>query len=336
MKRPTLALVESPAQLLNVIEWAAHHGTAAQTRLMVLPPREATTRLQLAAMVELAKKAGLAATWFEPRRSSIAMLGAVWEMFPRLVKAERLVVGDPFSRLVQSVLALTEVSELVVVDDGTATMSFVNQLASGVQLTRWHLRTTGTGVAIDLLAEHTRERLTPGDGRAVELFTAMPVAVPEAMTNTPNRFAWTRETFGPPKVKDAVDMVGTSLVETGVVALAPYLAGVLAVTRDQRPGRYFAHRRESDEKLRTIASQTGMKIVRPDVPLEIAAARGPVGHTIVSFPSTVTHTLPLVLAGSGVTVAVCGIPSSWLAAQAPSGAGEFLDEVTRTARERLL
>ncbi len=78
-----------------------------------------------------------------------------------------------------------------------------------------------------------------------------------------------------------------------------------------------------------------MKIVRPDVPLEIAAAHGPVGHTIVSFPSTVTHTLPLVLAGSGVTVAVCGVPSSWLAAQAPSGAGEFLDEVTRTARERL-
>ena len=69
-KRTTLALVESPAQLLNVIEWAFHHGAEQQTRLAVLPPRDATTRLQLEAMADLARDAGLAATWYEPRKSA--------------------------------------------------------------------------------------------------------------------------------------------------------------------------------------------------------------------------------------------------------------------------
>ena len=62
-KRDTLALVESPAQVLNVIEWAHHHDALRQTRLAVLPPREATTRLQLETMAELARDAGMAASW---------------------------------------------------------------------------------------------------------------------------------------------------------------------------------------------------------------------------------------------------------------------------------
>ena len=45
-KRDTLALVESPAQGLKVIEWAHHHDALRQTRLAVLPPRGATTRLR--------------------------------------------------------------------------------------------------------------------------------------------------------------------------------------------------------------------------------------------------------------------------------------------------
>ena len=64
-KRDTLALVESPAQLLNVIEWAHSHGAEKATRLAVLPPRETTTRLQLEAMVELAQDAGMSTRQLE-------------------------------------------------------------------------------------------------------------------------------------------------------------------------------------------------------------------------------------------------------------------------------
>ena len=341
-KRTTLALVESPAQLLNVLEWAHQAGAEKQTRLAVLPPREATTRVQLEAMVDLARDAGLAATWYEPRRSAASMVAVAWELFPRLAKAERLVVGDPFSRFVQAVLPLTDVAEAVVVDDGTATISFIAQLTRGDRLTRWHVAGTGRDGrdgrerVVDLLSDLARDFFTPSkrDGRSVEVFTAMPVEAPAGTRQTANTFAWTRSRFGPPKVKDAVDVIGTSLVESGVVDAGRYLAGVAGVTEQFGAGRYFAHRREDDAKLASIAASTGLKVVRPDVPLEIAVRRGPVSRLMVSYPSTITHTLPLVLAGTGVELAVADVPPAWLLAGGPAGAGDFLATVTSTARAR--
>lgn len=336
-KRDTLALVESPAQLLNVLEWA--HASQAQrsTRLAVLPPREATTRLQLEAMVELARDAGLAATWYEPRRSAASMVAVAWELFPRLAKASRLVIGDPFSRFVQAVLPLADVSDVVVVDDGTATISFIAQLTRGDRLTRWHLADSGRDVVVDLLSDHARQFFTPSkrDGRRVEVFTAMPVTAPEGIRQTANTFAWTRSRFGPPTLTDTADVIGTSLVETGVVDAERYLTGVQAVAERYGAGRYFAHRREADEKLARIEALTGLVVVRPDVPLEIAVRRGPVSRLMVSYPSTVTHTLPLVLADTGIELAVADVPTHWLSAGAPLGAGDFLLNVTASARARL-
>lgn len=335
-RRTTLALVESPAQLLNVIEWAFQNGVEEQTRLAVLPPRDATTRLQLEAMVDLAREAGLAATWYEPRKSAASMVAVAWELFPRLVKAERLVVGDPFSRFVQAVLPLADVAEVVVVDDGTATISFIAQLTRGDRLSRWHLAESGREVVIDLLSEHARDFFMPSkrDGRSIEVFTSMPVQAPPGTRQSANTFAWTRGRFGPPVVQDAADVIGTSLVETGVVDADRYLAGVVAVTGRFGAGRYFAHRREDDAKLATIAARTGLKVVRPDVPLEIAVRRGPVGRLMVSYPSTVTHTLPLVLVDTPVELAVADVPAAWLTPGAPVGAGDFLEHVNTTARRR--
>lgn len=335
-KRTTLALVESPAQLLNVIEWAFHHGAEQQTRLAVLPPRDATTRLQLEAMADLARDAGLAATWYEPRKSAASLVAVAWELFPRLAKAERLVIGDPFSRFVQAVLPLADVAEVVVVDDGTATISFIAQLTRGDRLSRWHLAETGRDVVIDLLSEHARAFFTPSqrDGRGVEVFTSMPVQAPKGTRQSANTFAWTRSRFGPPVVNDAADVIGTSLVETGVVDADRYLAGVAAVTRRFGAGRYFAHRREDDAKLAAIAARTGLTVVRPEVPLEIAVRRGPVSALMVSYPSTVTHTLPLVLVDTPVELAVADVPAAWLLPGAPVGAADFLENVNTTARRR--
>lgn len=335
-KRDTLALVESPAQVLNVIEWAHHHDALRQTRLAVLPPREATTRLQLETMAELARDAGMAASWYEPRKSAASMVAVAWELFPRLTKATRLVVGDPFSRFVQAVLPLADVAEVVVVDDGTATISFIAQLTRGDRLTRWHLAESGRDVVVDLLSDHARQFFTPSarDGRSVEVFTSMPVQAPEGTRQTANTFAWTRSRFGPPKLKNTADVIGTSLVETGVVDAERYLAGVAAVTARFGAGRYFAHRREADPKLARIGAETGLKIVRPDVPLKIAVRRGPVSKLMVSYPSTVTHTLPLVLADTGIELAVADVPSAWLNSGVPVGAGDFLESVTSSARRR--
>ncbi|WP_372503025.1 hypothetical protein [Streptomyces rhizoryzae] len=339
----TLAFVESPVQLLNVLEWAhARAGTAppAPLTVAVLAPHDPMTRGQLRRMAELAREEGHTVRWEEARGGATAPLRTVGGLAPLLRAARRIVLGDPFSRYVQLLLGLARAREVVVVDDGTATMEFTGQLARGERLVRWHRHGTGRGPRELLLAPFAataRRRLTPGPQgarhrRTVALFTSMPVEAPGGMAVAANDFAWTRARFGPPRLTRTADLVGTSLVETGVVDTDRYLAAVAALARAHGATRYFAHRRESAGKLHRLAAETGLEVVRPDLPLELIARRGPIGRTVLSFPSTVVHTLPLALRGTGVQVAVCDIDPAWLTAHASPRARGFLDGVTGTAR----
>lgn len=366
----TLAFVESPVQMLNVLEWAHRDagspppaavtpfpaadeaGDGRLLTVVVLSPRDPMTRGQLRRVAELARDEGIAVRWEEARGGPAAPLKTVGSLAGELRRARRVVIGDPFSRYVQLMLTLTAARSVVVVDDGTATMEFVSQLAQGERLVRWHRK--GAGGAQDVLfapfARRARSRLTPrppagGSGesaqearRSVEIFSSMPVDASAGrlrgtgVTVRANDFAWTRSRFGPPRLTRGTDLVGTSLVETGVVDLERYLEGVAELARAHGAARYFAHRRESGEKLARVAAVTGLEIVRPDLPLELVARRGPVGRTILSFPSTVVHTLPLALAGTPVTVAVCDVDRTWLTAGASPRAEGFLSGVTGSAR----
>ncbi|MEU5612018.1 hypothetical protein AB0H03_25380 [Streptomyces sparsogenes] len=367
----TLAFVESPVQLLNVLEWAyadaggpspeqaaggapgdrpspsAPEGLgaaglgaaglgAAGLTVVVLSPHDPMTRGQLRRMAELARDEGITVRWEDARGGAGAPLKTIGGLRGPLRRAGRIVIGDPFSRYVQLLLTLTRAQDLVVVDDGTATMEFVSQLASGEPLVRWHRRGTGRGAREMVFAPVSataRRRLTPGGDRRVEVFSSMPVEPPAGVTVTANSFAWTRARFGPPRLTRGTDLVGTSLVETGVVDPERYLEAVAALARTHGATRYFAHRRESTEKLHRVAAEIGLEIVRPDLPLELIARRGPIGHTIVSFPSTVVHTLPLALSGTGVKVAVCDVDPAWLRSDASPRAQGFLSGVTGTARD---
>lgn len=387
----TLAFVESPVQLLNVLEWAHAHalraaalritgepsgppgpelgagrpggtgrfgrsgrpggagrsggtrgvsrpdGAGAGLILVVLSPTDPMTRGQLRRMAELARDEGYEVRWEEARGGATAPFHTVGGLAPLLRRAERVVMGDPFSRYVQLLLSITRARDLVVVDDGTATMEFVSQLAKGERLVRWHRRGGRPGPR-DLLfapvSARARRRLTPGNGRRVEVFSSMPITeTPEGVTITANDFSWTRSRFGPPRITKGADLVGTSLVETGVVDPDRYLEAVQGLARTYGATRYFAHRRESPDKLHRLAVETGLEIVRPDLPLELIARRGPIGRTILSFPSTVVHTLPLALVGTEVKVAVCDIDPAWLTENASPRAQGFLSGVTGTARD---
>ncbi|MEC4015924.1 hypothetical protein [Streptomyces sp. H27-D2] len=354
----TLAFVESPVQLLNVLEWAyadaqrasredvygpdaartsTGTGTGADLTVVVLSPHDPMTRGQLRRMVELARDEGITVRWEEARGGASAPLGTIKGLTPALRRARRVVIGDPFSRYVQLLLTLTTAHDLVVVDDGTATMEFVSQLAKGERLVRWHRVGRGGRGALGLLyapvSAIARRRLTPTPRHRGEVFTSMPVEPPPGIEVTANDFAWTRARFGPPRLTRGTDLVGTSLVETGVVDLDHYLDAVATLARDHGATRYFAHRRESPDKLHRITTRTGLEIVRPDLPLELIARRGPIGRTILSFPSTVVHTLPLALAGTEVKVAVCDIDPEWLTDTASPRAQGFLSGVTGSARD---
>ncbi|MFG2475192.1 hypothetical protein [Streptomyces fagopyri] len=355
----TLAFVESPVQLLNVLEWAhvhAPHVTEAGDRapgagpdgpsvrpagagltLVVLSPNDPMTRGQLRRMAELARDEGYEVRWEEARGGTTAPFHTIGGLAPLLRKAHRIVMGDPFSRYVQLLLTITKARDLVVVDDGTATMEFVAQLARGERLVRWHRRGGRPGprdVLFAPISSAARRRLTPSEGRRVEVFSSMPIdSAPDGVTITANDFSWTRARFGPPRITKGADLVGTSLVETGVVDPDRYLEAVRSLAKTHGATRYFAHRRESSDKLHRLAVETGLEIVRPDLPLELIARRGPIGRTILSFPSTVVHTLPLALVGTDVRVAVCDIDPSWLTETASPRAQGFLSGVTGTARD---
>ncbi|WP_078495795.1 hypothetical protein [Streptomyces sp. LaPpAH-108] len=305
--------------------------------LVVLAPTDPMTRGQLRRMADLARDEGYQVRWEEARGGASAPLQTVGALAGPLRRAERIVMGDPFSRYVQLLLTITRARDLVVVDDGTATMEFVAQLARGERLVRWH-RKGGRPGPRDLLfapvSATARRRLTPRPGRRVEVFSAMPVTeTPEGVTVTANDFAWTRARFGPPRITKGADLVGTSLVETGVVDADRYVEAVYTLAKTHGATRYFAHRRESTAKLHRLAGETGLEIVRPDLPLELIARRGPIGRTILSFPSTVVHTLPLALKGTGVRVAVCDVDPDWLTENASPRAQGFLSGVTGTARD---
>ncbi|MEN8653682.1 hypothetical protein ABCR94_24505 [Streptomyces sp. 21So2-11] len=330
----TLAFVESPVQLLNVLEWA--HTKTHDITVVVLSPTDPMTRGQLRRMAELARGDGMRVRWEEARGGPGAPFQTIGGLASALRRAERIVIGDPFSRYVQLLLTITSARDLVVVDDGTATMEFISQLARGERLVRWHRRGGRPGARDILFAPVSaaaRRRLTPSATRTVEVFTSMPVDTAPGVTVTANDFAWTRARFGPPRITGGADLVGTSLVETGVVDADQYVAAVIALARAHGATRYFAHRRESTHKLHRLAVETGLEIVRPELPLELIARRGPIGRTILSFPSTVVHTLPLALAGTDVKVAVCDIDPDWLTAHASPRAQGFLAGVTGTARD---
>ncbi|MEU0964760.1 hypothetical protein ABZ357_04660 [Streptomyces sp. NPDC005917] len=358
----TLAFVESPVQLLNVLEWAHVHALrgavepvptvpsqgrrasaaisaapGVELTIVVLSPTDPMTRGQLRRMADLARDEGYRVRWEEARGGTTAPFQTIGGLAGSLRRADRIVMGDPFSRYVQLLLTITRARELVVVDDGTATMEFVAQLARGERLVRWHRKGGRPGVR-DLLfapvSSSARRRLTPSDRRRVEVFSSMPVTeTPAGVKVTANDFGWTRARFGPPRITKGADMVGTSLVETGVVDGDRYLEAVQQLAKTHGATRYFAHRRESTEKLRRLAAETGLEIVRPDLPLELIARRGPIGRTILSFPSTVVHTLPLALVGTGVRVAVCDIDPAWLTESASPRAQGFLSGVTGTAKD---
>ena len=335
------ALVESPAQLLNVLELdraepAADNGSTARserTRVAVLAPADQPTRTQLRAMTSLARQAGHEVSWFEPRLGGGSVAGSLRAMVAELGGVDRLVVGDPFSGIIQLIINLVRPSKVTIVDDGTATLEFARQWSSGEPLTRWHHRPGAprvTSLVRGQIAGSLRRRLSPDGGCALRLFTAMPVILP-GVEIVPNRYEWVRSRHHPPMIKSGADLAGTSLVESGVLDEDAYLETVASLASSHGVDRYFAHRKESARKLRKIVN-LGLRVAKPLLPLELVARRGPIGSRVLSFPSTVVHTLPVVLAGTTSEVVVCTPSQAWYSPASPPRADAFLAGVTRSAR----
>ncbi len=335
----TLAFVESPVQLLNVLEWA--HAQADPQRhgltVVVLSPTDPMTRGQMRRMAELARHEGMRVRWEEARGGA----GAPFQTIGGLASALRRARRDRHRRPVLAVRAAAA-------DDHARPGPGRRRRRHGhhgVHRPAHRRRATwsaGTGAAA------AGRRATSSSGRFRRRRAAASPRRPPAPSRSSPRCPWSGPRGSPspptasagpgpasgrPVVSRGADLVGTSLVETGVVDPDRYVEAVSALARTHGATRYFAHRRESTDKLHRLAVETGLGDVRPDLPLELIARRGPIGRTILSFPSTVVHTLPLALAGTGVRVAVCDVNPQWLQDTASPRAQGFLSGVTTTARD---
>jgi hypothetical protein len=289
-------------------------------------------------MAQLAREVGHQVSWQEPRAGGTSVARTVGAMATELAGVDHLVIGDPFSGVIQVIVGLVRPTAVTIVDDGTATMEFARQWTAGEHLARWHQvakpnhRRQIAALARDQIAETLRRRLSSDSGCRLRMFTCLPVNLPRVEVLR-NEVDWVRRTFAAPLVRTGADLIGTSLVESGVIGSTAYLAGVRDLIDRYSVARYFPHRKESAEKLVRI-EQLGVQIVPTRLPLEIAARQGPIARTVVSFPSTVVHTLPLVLSDSPVEVLVCDVNDGWFTANTSFRSDSFLGNVSSTAQRR--
>lgn len=323
MRRSSVALVESATQLLNVAEWAYASGEADDVSVCILPPRDKHTIRQMARVADLVGDLGLELHTYPVRTRTPAAVTGTARVLRAMSRAGRLIVGDPFSRYIQTLLPSITAPQVVVVDDGTATWEFAKCINAGAPLVRWEVPLAGA----ERRATRAGRLYSPSPTRELTVFTCLDDAAPLASVALANRYEWTRSWSRPEVVEDEVDLLGVSLVDSGVVARRPYVDAVAELSRRHGPLRYFAHRRESENLLAEIATLPGVRVVRSDLPVELALRRGPVARRVITFPSTAAHTLPVVLGDVGVTVEVRAVDPSWFTPGTTRHAREFVARI---------
>jgi hypothetical protein len=322
----TLALVESASQLINVVEWAHAYATPTDVRVAVLAPVDSETRRQLRAVGALASAAGLYVQRYELRTGLQGLLRDGPGLLAVVARASRLVVGDPFSGLVQTLLPLVRADEIVVVDDGTATWEFVSCIDGQRPMVRWHVGSDGSARTV-----RATRALSPAFGRGLTMFSYLADSTPIGARAQVNEYAWTRSRPAPTVLAGDVDVIGASLVESGVVGRADYVSAVSSIVTRFGAGRYLAHRREDPDKLSEIAARTGVVVERPELPVELALRHGPVAERVVTFPSTSAYTLPVVLRGTGVRIEVRGVDARWFTPTTSLHARQFVQRIAGDA-----
>jgi hypothetical protein len=328
----TLALVESATQLLNVAEWAHARGEADGLRVAVLAPRHEHTVRQIARVAEQVAGLGLDVRNYPVRTRGLGVLSAGLRVMREMTRAQRLVVGDPFSRFIQTLLPLAQADDVVIVDDGTATWEFARCIDAAKPLVRWGVPLSGP----ETRAARAGRLLSPSVTRELTVFSCLAEATPTGATGIVNRYGWTKSWRRPIVVDDEIDVLGVSLVDSGLVDRRAYLDAVAVLAQRHAPVRYIAHRRESESLVAEIATLPGVRVLRADLPVELALRQGPVARHVITFPSTAAHTLPVVLRDVGVTVEVRRIEPAWFTPSTTSHAREFVARIAEVAPPRPL
>jgi hypothetical protein len=324
---PSIAWVESPLQLLGVIEAHAAGFLGAATRVV---PRKGVHGLPatLAAVADLTLPPGLR---LEPARSGS----------PAPAADRTWVLGDPLSGRVQRQLVAAGDGPIVLVDDGRATLHTLERLATGQPLTRAKLtaslprRVLGRAVGDVLRSVAADGRLTVFSVYDLPGATRAPLAA-LGVRFARHHFDWLRAAASDVDAFDGFRarhvVLGTALVVDGLVDPRRYLSWVTAMAGSSSgPWTYWAHRREDPSTLAAVAGMPGVDIRQDGLPVELGVSGLGPGDRVSSLPTSALATLADVLAGRGVRIDDYPIPAGWWSSGVPADLRAHLGGEPRSA-----
>ena len=309
--RDARAWWRAPAQLLNVLEWA-HEATACTGRprpIVVLARATRQSRLQLRRMSDIARETGVEVVhWHEPRLGGASTARTVRSLAGELSGIDA--AGDrrpvlrrhagrpqrqpaPRGRDRRRRHGHPGVRPAVGGGRGPGPLAHPSDRGQRRQIVSF---------ARGQLAYSARRRMTAGAGCRLSCSPACRVELDKVPVTT-NDFAWVRSRYAAPdgqgRRRHDRHLAGRDRCRRRGVLPRRRSAGS---PRTHRLDRYFAHRKEGADKLARIEA-LGLRGRAARAAAGDAARLGPVGATVVSFPSTVVHTLPLVLADTAVEAA---------------------------------
>ena len=297
--------VESPLQLLSAVE---AHGAGLLGRTSRIHPRGGTTMLDATLQTLMAQA---------PEGVEFAPAGSA-PPAPGSTGAQRWATGDAFSGRVQrALLGHVAVREVIIIDDGLATLGLIAALVNDEPTALVRPRSTpGTARRALGVASWFRLRALARAGRLL-IFTGLPVPADTARKFRAlgghlesHSFEWLNTQPATEHIAEPTVVVGSALAADGLIHAEPYFRWLDALTLDG-PIAYFPHRRESAEFLSLLAAHDGIVVHEHTIPIEMRLRALRRGQVIRALPSTALPSLRLLLGASGIRVVGQDVPAAW-------------------------
>lgn len=316
----SIAYVESPLQLIGVLEAHALGLLGTQTDLVV---RDASGAIAptILALRDLTLPTGL--KWFGTKDTPQL------PNHPAAQGSYAHVLGDPFSGQQQSgLLRHMNLKDVVIVDDGLNTYAAIEALAENKPMIRPGQQLSPARKALGMATTHAL-RKAAFSGHLM-LCSAMPaterlltdLAVVDA-NSTFHSFGWLNAQQVPtPPIQKAV-IVGSGFVADGHIHEAHYL-GWIAQLAANRDCLYVPHRRTDARLLNAISSINGVEIGTNQACIELTARGLQAGQEIHLLPTTALLTLGAMLTGGHVSIHPHNVPEHWWTDHTTNATRQFL------------
>lgn len=297
--------VESPLQLLSAIE---AHGAGLLGTSSRIHPREGTTVLD-ATLAELVAQSPEGVSFASPAGTPPA---------PGSAGSRRWVTGDAYSgRIQRALLGPLGTQEIIIIDDGLATLGLVKALIREEPTALVRPRSAAGAARRALgIACWYRLRALARAGRLL-VFTALPVdpQVSNAFLALGGHleshgFEWLNTRPVPARIPEPTVVVGSAMAADGLIKEEPYLHWLHSLAQDG-PIAYFPHRRESAGFLNRLSAHDAITVREHTIPIEMRLRALRSGQVVRALPSTALPSLRLVLGGSGVRITGKDIPAAW-------------------------